>query len=245
MGQDVRFRMLQFEDHHQSYETIVKNIAYEKKVSIWKGKDGLWEDEFAEYREMLPDGMERWTIDMLSKDIDFNFDTKYIVNGNTYWDNNNWKDYSIKDDAYDFNVVTGCHFPIVLGDAGLTRQKFTVFAGVQNLAYEKTIGLVYTTDGWKDYRNIYAKYLRTLRSGLEVWKFELDIHHVSSIDFALFYKVNESEYWDNNFSRNYTVTLKDIYQRSCWDLPEIIHQKMEMPEIEKKIQIEERELESA
>jgi hypothetical protein len=226
--------MLQLRSHHQSCEIIIKNIAYEKKVSIWKGKDGPWEDDFAEFRDMLPDGMEKWIIDRPAKNIEFNFNAKYVVNGNAYCDNNNWKNYSIKDDTDDFNAVTGSWFPIVLGDARLTRHRFTSFAGVQNLACEKTVGLVYSIDGWKDYRNIYAKYLRTLKSGLEVWKFELDIHHVSSIDFALFYKVNGCEYWDNNFRRNYTVTLKDNNKRSCWDLPEIIDHKTKRPEFKEK-----------
>jgi hypothetical protein len=267
MSLDVRFRMMQgcaypsatgSYNFRASSEIIVQNLGYEKHVSLWNGKDGIpWGDLDAGYDNSLPGNLERWTING-KPDADRFFDAKYEVNGQTYWDNNDGWNYQSIDYGYDeLNVITGRYFPVIHGQSTLTSSSLTVYAGIQNLAYEKTVGLVYTTDNWVTYDTIYASYLWTMKSGLEVWKFDKSLSNVSKVEFAIFYKVNGCEYWDNNFYQNYTATsiqlsgLKETKPdlKITWEKPVLTKKTPKkpavVPEVEPKIVSKEPQLESA
>jgi hypothetical protein len=45
-----------------------------------------------------------------------------------------------------------------------------------------------------------------MTSGVEVWAIDASVGAAAVVAFALFYGVLGQEFWDNNFSRNYTVT---------------------------------------
>ena len=45
-----------------------------------------------------------------------------------------------------------------------------------------------------------------MKSGLEVWDVTVPVGPATEVQFAAFYNVLGSQYWDNNFSRNYKVT---------------------------------------
>ena len=45
-----------------------------------------------------------------------------------------------------------------------------------------------------------------MSSGLEVWTINAPVGAATAMTFALFYGILGQEFWDNNFSRNYTVT---------------------------------------
>ncbi len=80
----------------------VKNIAYDKKVTI-HGKNvltGEWFDVQAQYISTLDDGYELWRAYPVSYSKDFEFAIKYEVNGNTYWDNNNGNNYIVTSRTY-------------------------------------------------------------------------------------------------------------------------------------------------
>lgn len=216
MAMEVRFRMMQCSafpsgtggnNFEVSTEIIVQNLGYTKNVSLWDGKDGKpLENMDAHYDKSLPENLERWTIKG-KPDADQSFVAKYEVNGKTYWDNNNCKNYkSIDYSPGELNVITGLDFPVIHGQSELTSSALTVYAGIQNLGDEKKVGLIFTTDNWKTYDRIHADYLWTMKSGLEVWKFNKKLSNVSKVDFSLFYIANRCEYWDNNFSQNYTIT---------------------------------------
>jgi len=205
MDQAVGLRISYHFGHHWKkkarYEIIVKNLGYQKKVSLWAEKKGSWSDIFAEYKESLPGGLEKWTIETNDKFL--KFAVKYQVNGQTYWDNNGGEGYSVPKLSDDFFVLTGSEFPIVLGESIYAQHKLLVYSAVQNRSIQKKVGLVYTTDNRKKNQNIYANNHFIMKSGIEVWKFEEPISTSSNIEFALFCEMNGNDYWDNNFDRNY------------------------------------------
>ncbi len=87
---------------------------------------------------------------------------------------------------------------------------------LKNLAYEKVVFIRYTTDGWKTWKDIPAKYAFS-QGDLETWKFQTEnfnfprtgpqqsLTEVVNInfDFAVCYKVNGNSYWDSNNNKNY------------------------------------------
>jgi len=131
---------------------------------------------------------------------------KYTVNGTTYWDNNEWMNYKFPQVSDEFAVLAGNNFKVVLGTASLDAATLHVDVGVQNLAYDKVVGIVFTTDNWVTVQTAYGSYTWTMKSGLEVWDVTAEVSVATEAKFAIFYRAQGSEYWDNNFSRNYRVT---------------------------------------
>lgn len=206
MENSVGLRISYHFAHHESkkknvYEIIVKKLDYEKKVSLWVQKNESWYDIFAEYKESLPGGFEKWVVE--TNDTFHKFAVKYEINGNTYWDNNGGKDYIIPH-CSDFFVLTGIEFPVVLGEISFVKNTLRAYTIVQNLSIHKKVGLVYSIDNWKNYSTIFAHHLRSVNSGVEVWKISQHLPVSSEIELALFCQMNGNDYWDNNFNRNYT-----------------------------------------
>jgi len=193
-----------------SFQVVVQNLAYEKQVSIWAQVGTVWQDIFAVYTQSLPGDLELWKA--LANNSEGEFVTKYTVNGVTHWDNNGWKNYRFPQVFDDFAVIAGRNYKVVLGTASLAAGAIHVSIGVQNLAYEKVVGIVYTTDNWATVQIVYAHYSFTMKSGLEVWQLTAPVGAATDVELALFYRVLGAEYWDNNFWRNYRVTPENAQQ---------------------------------
>lgn len=83
---------------------------------------------------------------------------------------------------------------------------------VKNIALKKEITVRYTSNNWKTHRDIWADYVSssadkstdkfTFRISIYSWLFE----DKCDVEFALCYKVNGAEYWDNNDGVNYGIT---------------------------------------
>jgi hypothetical protein len=207
------------------YEIIVKNVAYEKSVSIWTNHPS-WTAISAEFEESLPGKLEKWIAPASEGQHDFA--VKYFVDGKEYWDNNNSLNYKAPQVMDGFSVITGKEFPIVHGASSLINSKLRVHAAVQNLGSDKEVGLIYTTNKWESFDTLKAEYYWTMQSGIEVWLIEQNLNTNSDVEFALFYKVNDQQYWDNNFSRNYYLTAQSISAKKTgavnaknemWDAP--------------------------
>ena len=82
-----------------------------------------------------------------------------------------------------------------------------VDVGVKNLAYNKVVGIFFTTDNWATVQTALGSYSSTMKSGLEVWQIAVPVGSATEVKFAIFYRVAGNEYWDNNFRRNYRVTV--------------------------------------
>ena len=209
------------ESYYTTGYIYVKNIAPTKNVMVHFTYNGVnWLDTLASYEKTLSDGTEVFKYKTFENpyysthQIEYNctFAIKYEVNGETYWDNNNGKNYFLQYSTMDYNA------PYVLSKSAvkLHRSKcdnFT-FEGsmiVRNLSYDKEVFVRYTADNWKTYNDIPAIYSNKFDNDTEKWNFM--VHTTSSGtpfpygshgEFAICYKANGIEYWDNNFGENYT-----------------------------------------
>jgi len=106
---------------------------------------------------------------------------------------------------------------------------------VENLGYEKVVGMRWTDDNWETYTDSFLTYDKSIDNNFEIWGLRFDPFFyatsyyigswtnyingnsasgpapASEIEFAIFYKVNGQEYWDNNDGQNYKIdVLEDI-----------------------------------
>jgi hypothetical protein len=203
----------------------VKNIAYDKTVQahykassfpdMWADMPLSWMGNYGNY-------------DVFGRDSGFTSDELVIVaavGGQTEWDNNNGSNYNIQN----FHSVVGGH---VVLDRAVARQGMQAGGGftfqtswfegdiyVNNLNYEKRIGVRYTADGWttsEDSDAVYAGLATegtySASSGVELWRVrtpEYNYNHASdSFEFAVYYQRLDTGawFWDNNFSTNYRLS---------------------------------------
>jgi hypothetical protein len=186
------------------FHLVVENLAYTKDVSVWAQVGSGWTAINAHYVKPLSDNRELWTAP--ASNNEGQFVARYSVDGKTYWDNNVGKNYLFPRAFDEFIALPGSNYKVVLGDAGLSGGNLRVNIGVQNLAFEKELGIVYTTDHWATSQTAFATYTYTMESGLEIWQVNVGVGAATQVDFAIFYKVLGQEYWDNNFWANYQVT---------------------------------------
>jgi tetratricopeptide (TPR) repeat protein len=95
---------------------------------------------------------------------------------------------------------------VKLETATLAASTLHVEIGVQNLAYEKIVGIVFTTDNWCTAQTAYGTHSSVDTDDREVWKAAATVGSATEVKFAVFYRVAGTEHWDNNFGRNYRVT---------------------------------------
>ncbi|RKP34478.1 putative phosphatase regulatory subunit, partial [Dimargaris cristalligena] len=88
---------------------------------------------------------------------------------------------------------------------------------VQNLAFQKSLAVRYTTDLWQSYQEATATYADSAAPGskgspaIDRFGFELPLDLVPatggrrSLFFCLRYRVAGQEYWDNNGGQNYHI----------------------------------------
>jgi hypothetical protein len=83
-----------------------------------------------------------------------------------------------------------------------------VSAGVNNIAYDKVVGIRYTTDNWKTYKD-YNGYWTSYNSAANTDTFDIfsesTIQPGKTVKYAIYYKVSGKTYWDNNNGLNYTA----------------------------------------
>ena len=150
------------------------------------------------------------------------FVLKYSVNGQVYWDNNNGKNYSISNPL----VTDGMFMQDGLNisadtyhtnfTAATTNGILRVFADVRNISYAKEVTLVYTTNNWQtvsysnlNYANTYgfggSNYsLNPSSKNFEKWSVMVTLPSAATaVTYAIRYRVNGLEYWDNNYGKNY------------------------------------------
>ncbi len=168
--------------------------------------DGLWEFETPALDGECPHYCPRQL---------FQFAISYEVGGNTYWDNNGGPgiDYVLANDI-------GGSVPIYFGPPAILDTpvqlsyadwdgEFHQLTGqilVDNLAYDKSLALVYSTDGWATVKEAPAQFDRMTYDDLEYWRFRVDVAEPGAdLRFAIRYTVGGDTYWDNNFERNYQI----------------------------------------
>lgn len=188
------------------YELVVQNLAFQKQVAVRGTRAGgqAWTDHFASFQESLPDGRELWKVTTSDELVEFA--ANLGAQGSTFWDNNAGANYRQPQVFDEFDAELGRVPAIVLGAKSFSDATHAhIVAAVKNLGFVKQVGVVYTTNGWVSANVVSCFFDRTLKSGNEVWNATFSVGSAAQVDFALFYRVNGQEFWDNNFSRNYSL----------------------------------------
>jgi len=104
----------------------------------------------------------------------------------------------------------------------LDMSSILVVVEVHNIAYEKTVFARCTFDSWESFEDIPASYVVDSCDGCKD-EFVLSIHvprcfqSCREIQFAICYRVEGHEFWDNNDQRNYIIK-RDTLASSCQGL---------------------------
>ncbi len=186
------------------FQIVGENFSFDKQISIWAQIGAGWTDVPAIHVGPLPENRELWVAPATNAENEFV--AKYEVNGTTYWDNNSGTNYRFPQAFDEFSALAGNDYKVVLGNAFLAGSALVVDVGVQNLAFDKVVGIVFTTNNWASVQTALGHYTWTMKSGLEVWHVTAPVGGASEVTLAVFYQVLGSEYWANNFWRNYKVT---------------------------------------
>ncbi|MBQ4818753.1 carbohydrate-binding protein [Aquimarina sp. MMG016] len=218
-----------FNTWRREFTVRVANIGFEKNVSIYHEKvDGSWEEIPLTYSLSVDDQAEIWTGKYeytgytADKIYDDEFVVKYEVNGTTYWDNNNNENYVVGEKEVGY-LFTQPDLNISVDSASLYPHytggnSFNLIVDVRNIDPSKEVEVAYTTDGWQTIQYLplnftaryYSGYQYVLVSpnqfGIERWTGSTIVDSsIDTIEYAVVYRVNGQEYWDNNYNNNYTV----------------------------------------
>eukprot|EP00128_Syssomonas_multiformis_P016435 Colp12_sorted_trinity150504_noHs@8754 len=105
-----------------------------------------------------------------------------------------------------------CDLPQELGSAKVKLASFQVNfppvkgkVHVANVSFEKEVTINYTCDGWQSCIKRTANYSSALSPEVDCFDFDLpvDLELGEKLEFAICYKVNATEFWDNNNDKNY------------------------------------------
>jgi len=175
-----------------------------------------WRDKAASYLGPLPDNRECWVVDLAygspgfsTFDLNIIFAVRYVDKSGEYWDSNDGNNYTVAiAGLYNFNTP---HYllksvDVALNDATVANKVFSGRIAVKNIAYQKVVKVLFTTDNWVANHEISAVYNSSTANGDELWTFNTPVAEtVKNISFAVSCLVNEITYWDNNCGLNYAV----------------------------------------
>lgn len=211
-----------------SYSVAVDNLGPTKQVFIHRQqKDGSWRDIPLSYSHQVGSNKEIWTggtsygLGQTGNNPDAQaFAVKYIVNGTTYWDNNNNQNYQVLAQGpllgNGKNVVSDGVY--LSNDANNTNKLANASIFVRNIGYAKQVKLVYSFNNWATSTVVnatyagnpvtlgYGSYANPNANGIETWKanFQFPINQTNG-KYYIQYTVNGQNYYDNNFGANYSL----------------------------------------
>ncbi len=215
----------------REFKVEVKNLAYHKEVDVLcELTDGTWKFFPLSFSNSTQEGTEIWSGTAKRSNIPYlvesgfkgKYAVRYKVNGQEYWDNNNGQNYEITGVAGRY-LSEGINVSVYNSNlyqyTGSQSASLFIDVDVKNLNYKKDVEVVYTTDGWKtsnkaklnfqSYFTVGPKQMLISpnRFGVEKWSVSINLPtSVQIVDYAIVYRVNGQEYWDNNFGKNYRVT---------------------------------------
>lgn len=217
----------------------VSNIAYTKQVVVryMEKESGVWADVNATYVKSISGNKEIWTFKTPEKifvgrwsSAEYQFAVKYTVNGVTYWDNNDGKDYKVGTGTYSASPA------MVLGRSAVqlktasysslstTKGLLSGMIVLKNLAYTKTVQVQFSTNNWKSSFTRNAVYGGAYvasgpnggtATGLEYWNFSATnaLPAGKNLKIRVKYTVNGVTYTDNNFGSDYSLALNGSIER--------------------------------
>jgi hypothetical protein len=86
--------------------------------------------------------------------------------------------------------------------------QLAVTAEVDDLGFEKRVGIRYTTDNWatsRDSDGAWSRHVADANSDQFLIYSEPLLTSAASIEYALYYDVKGTRFWDNNHGSNYSL----------------------------------------
>lgn len=203
----------------------VRNIAYDKQVYVHHQlMDSSWVDIPASYIRQCNSTYELWGLDSTEvfgqSSFGNQFVVKYIVLGQTYWDNNNGANYTLLTPVSHMEgpgPMLGNYINVLLRDVSSFDGYPAAYIDIRNIAYVKDVRFIYTNNNWATYVTLNAVYQSYTRTdfgsyiywpngyGVERWK--VDLSNITlPIQFYISYTVNGQTYYDNNYCSNYFLS---------------------------------------
>ena len=199
---------------------VVRESGFEEKVVIHYSYGGDWKEVKAEFVGMDQQQQQIWKFETPEIKPSFHyykFTSEFAINyqkdGKNYWDNNQGSNYFLRMT----NVPYFSNRPYLLGSLNvlLDHANYQHYNGnttlsgevlVKNLAYNKDIQIVYTTNNWETKQYVTARYYSKYDDNLEKWRFAIrNLAPNAKIKYRVKYTVNGNTYWDDNFGRDYKV----------------------------------------
>ena len=212
-------------------DVLVADLAFDKQVTVHvqtvgqpldaAAQGGAWFDVPASYVGAVGAGYERWRFEVptaLYKGGQgssplFRYAVRYAAAGQEYWDNHGGDDYR---DAY-------LGAPVQLATSTYTLESHPslytmthVLSGqilVENLGFHKDVALLYVgaDGGWHEAAATYSAPSYT-HGNYEVWTFRIaeavyKVPPAGFFRFAIRYRVDGAESWDNNGGADYDGTV--------------------------------------
>jgi hypothetical protein len=211
-----------------AFDIVTTPFGHDKAVFVHlKESDGAWIDLPATFVEAIPGDRELWRASTIygqgacptAKVAPDTFEVAIRVNtaSGDAWDNNGGNNYSASKASGGFlggtNIALAAMSLYIAPEGG---RVFLAEAFVRNLAPTKDVDVVYSLDGWQSVETAplsyvnpyilgYGSYASPNSNGIEVWGRPTVTFPSGCIDFAIRYRVGGTEYWENNFGRNYRL----------------------------------------
>lgn len=215
------------------YAEVAKS-RFPRKVTIRHQMfDGSWQDFPMTFLRAGATGFDVWAFEDdysnsyydTTSHIDYGdaYAIKLEVNGKTYWDNNNGNNYIMDVSEGMFlrdglNVSADTYTNYLRKYQNVSYTTLNIEADLRNIAYQKEVTLVYTTNNWQTTSSAplnFAQYYSIGNGsvlpnpnmfGIERWTAIVQLPtSVNNVQYAISYKVNGKTYWDNNYGRNYRL----------------------------------------
>lgn len=198
----------------------VENLAYDKEITIaHQGLGGGAAGEVrAAYLRTLPSGRELWSFGLAGGLGTSQLRVRYRAAGRELWDDNGGWDYWGRIESVSGYGIVGREAPLGAGIDVVATEAYVMLPArgrpdtelwvqllVRNRAYEKTVRVVSSTDGWATVRTKDAEYLYGDGAGGEVWRAHQPLDSAATeVSFVVSALAGGVESWDNNFGQNFT-----------------------------------------
>ncbi|MFL6447376.1 MAG: hypothetical protein ACJ746_06755 [Bryobacteraceae bacterium] len=196
------------------FSVLVDNLAFTKQVQIL-GHDrqtGSWAFHPCSFSFSVAGNGEIWGGSVFETLID-QFVIQYDASGNIFFDNNSGFNYLLDVQAGEGTDGTGT---IALNSNVQANSWDVDVSGnlivnvlVKNLAFAKQVGIRYTTDNWATFHDAFGVFRGNFppfgsphQPNAESWSISAFVGVGKHGQFAVFYSVNGSTFWDNNFGAN-------------------------------------------
>jgi hypothetical protein len=195
---------------------------------VWRSEgatDATWHETPAQFRAVVDESHpwhQLWGFDGVGGDGVSELYVRYRAGGAEYVSEH----YQARDRDNGFSAPLGEGLDVATFRASLARDAgslaLDVDVLVRNVAYEKEVSVVYSTDAWETVQSTEGQYADgvTLDGGAERWRVHVDLPaDAEGVDYAVSATQAGAEAWDNSFGRNFGCVIDSgESQGPCWGL---------------------------